>query len=969
MGVLRRITEDYRLDKLAHSSDAGSVFCAIDLRSGETVAVKLIFEVDETSQEQREVFERFAEALRSLHHPGVPRTLDFGFTTAGTAFLVTEYCNGVSLEHFEGSAPQQLVALLLQVAEALEALAAQGIRHGKVRADNVLVLPAAAGAEGGDGSERIKLLGLGAPASFGVADGGAADRRALAELTCRMLGASYDAAAPAPQVALPASAAKLEDPAILGSWLEAALRRPDQGTDAREGASGIFRRALGGAGQGAAAGVPIEPRHEPVAPQRVRSPVPRGPVERTVVLGRAALRLAAEATAPDTDETEARVAGGQPAAILAGELPAVPAAPGSPRGALAARVVEQTQRISVVPAPAPPAAQEPPVRPVPPPTERIPTAGKPAERKSGSPVLTEALPVHSAAPAGPDAPPPPAPAPAVPTAEPLVETETPAALAASSDVQTVRWPPVGASAPPAAGRPDPVQRPLRFPIDQLRTGTAPPAPSPTAGEILEDTVPRFQAQRQPSAAAMGTAPAGVAERKAEPPPSAPPEPPVAPAAPAPAVLTRSPSTGARAGPRRWWVPAILAAAIAVLGLGIALLVSHGRTPRPAAPIQAKVAAAPPHPRPVPPATPAPAPVNPQIELAEAYLASGNEAGARQALQSIPPEQQAAFSAAERDRFQRASTALEHDRREQLVKDLVDGFGKGNLGRLNEALASAKGMADLPAPIQQDLDRAKRAVALAARLNRAQRSRNYAEVFTLAAQLQQVLPASDRGAEAREQAARALEAGADAAVEAGQFDSAQTSLESLRAAWPDRPQLAERLARVGAQRQADAQLEAVLAATARAEHASQPLQGLELLAGAKPNARFADRFRQQKDRLSELLARLDKDPPRVALRESKLEYEKGKPARVQLRVTDDFRVKSVEGWARPEGGSYQSVPVRHDSGADYTVEIPESVHGNKPIELYVTATDYSGHQGALGSAEQPIKVKKKGWFSKLLGRDE
>src|ERR1700676_5657111 len=56
MSDLLRITERYRLDKLIHASDTASVFRAADLRSGETVALKLI-----------RVPARRAEPVRSRH--------------------------------------------------------------------------------------------------------------------------------------------------------------------------------------------------------------------------------------------------------------------------------------------------------------------------------------------------------------------------------------------------------------------------------------------------------------------------------------------------------------------------------------------------------------------------------------------------------------------------------------------------------------------------------------------------------------------------------------------------------------------------------------------------------------------------------------------------------------------------------------------------------------------------------------
>lgn len=412
----------------------------------------------------------------------------------------------------------------------------------------------------------------------------------------------------------------------------------------------------------------------------------------------------------------------------------------------------------------------------------------------------------------------------------------------------------------------------------------------------------------------------------------------------------------------------LAVIIAVAFAAFLLARRHGgQQPPAAAPAVATASKAAPRPAPPPAPVAAPRPPNPQLELAAAALASGNLEGARRALAEVSAAPQAELSAADRDRYQSVTAALASAGRDQMAKNLASGFSSGSLGRLNAALAAAKDMTGLPPVVQRDLERARHAVALAARLSRAQQRSQGPEVLQLAAELQQALPAYAKAAAAREEAAAQIETRADAAIDAGQYDRAQAELETLRAAWPDRPRLADRMARIGAQRQADAKLDSALAGAARAEQAGQPLQGLDLLAGAAPNSRYAERFRQQRDRLAAVLARLDSAPPKVALREgSKLEYDKDQPALVRLRVTDDFQVKSVECWARAEGGSYERIVVAHLSGADYQAAIPVAVHGNKPVELYVTAFDLSGHQGTLGNSQQPLKMKRKSWLSRVLG---
>jgi serine/threonine protein kinase len=216
MSELRRITERYRLDKQVAASDTGGVFRATDLQSGATVAVKLIDSDGGESDEQRQRFLATAGVFQSLRHPSLPRVLDFGFTDAGSAFLVTELLHGSGFEEVAGSPPGRVLTLLIQVVDGLEAMGAHGISTRNLRAENLLVVP-------GDGGEQVKILGLGSavlePGAMPVLDGYPEDLRAFGLLACRMLRVQTDF-----RVGIPLEVAvELEDIEALRALLEAAL--------------------------------------------------------------------------------------------------------------------------------------------------------------------------------------------------------------------------------------------------------------------------------------------------------------------------------------------------------------------------------------------------------------------------------------------------------------------------------------------------------------------------------------------------------------------------------------------------------------------------------------------------------------------------------------------------------------------------------------------------------------------------
>jgi hypothetical protein len=371
--------------------------------------------------------------------------------------------------------------------------------------------------------------------------------------------------------------------------------------------------------------------------------------------------------------------------------------------------------------------------------------------------------------------------------------------------------------------------------------------------------------------------------------------------------------------------------------------------------------------------PAPAPVppkpvgEPRLAAAQALLASGDAAGARRELAQISADRLAAFRADERAAYDQLTAALAADRRRQIAADLAAALRRGDIRRIGAALTAAKWEPDLPAPVRRDLDRARQAVELDARLKRIDLAREPQEGLRTATDLLTLLPRDQRAGELREQAAKTIEDRADAALVGGDAEGAAALLDGLRQAWPNRPGLQDRASRVEALRRTDAQIESVLAAAGRAEAAGQPLQGLELLAGASPGPRYRERFRLQRERLDRLLAKLDAAPPSIALRPGwKPEYDKGATIAVPLRITDDLAVKSAELWVRPEGAAaYQLLPVRHLGGADWQADIPPQLHQNRTLEVYAVASDNSGHRSLLASQDQPLKLKRRNWIEKML----
>jgi serine/threonine protein kinase len=106
---------------------------------GRRLALKLLH--GRSSGEALSRFAREAKLTSEVSHPGIVGVVDVDLTEDGVLFLVMEYVDGKSLEHYLDDDPAMAWSLIVlrQIAEALAEVHARGIVHRDLKPANVLV--------------------------------------------------------------------------------------------------------------------------------------------------------------------------------------------------------------------------------------------------------------------------------------------------------------------------------------------------------------------------------------------------------------------------------------------------------------------------------------------------------------------------------------------------------------------------------------------------------------------------------------------------------------------------------------------------------------------------------------------------------------------------------------------------------------------------------------------------------------
>jgi eukaryotic-like serine/threonine-protein kinase len=130
----------YRLDHQIGEGGMGTVYRAMDMKLNRAVAIKFVSS-DLAAPSARQRFQREAQLASSLNHPHILTVYDTG-ESDGQQYIVSELVDGGTLRDWFRASPrswQDVVELVIGVADGLATAHEAGILHRDVKPENVLI--------------------------------------------------------------------------------------------------------------------------------------------------------------------------------------------------------------------------------------------------------------------------------------------------------------------------------------------------------------------------------------------------------------------------------------------------------------------------------------------------------------------------------------------------------------------------------------------------------------------------------------------------------------------------------------------------------------------------------------------------------------------------------------------------------------------------------------------------------------